>query len=587
MTDNKTKYKYDASTMSAGKIKSSGLGAIFAFTKGGFNIAVSEQPGESKKKTSLKKESFINYSNEVGFDERPKYDKNTYNEYPNNIREKLKRDQYRSVNDERFFSIVNGENKHGYTINMQPYDSTEKEGNIHFKHVEKADNVEYKQSKDYRYTDYIKQMTPYMEGKGDNSNFKGHSNNAFMDQISENRKTTTNKKKEAFSLSGGKKKLNELIYGKKKEHFNFHDQLFGKASENYVINKTENNTFIINKNIYQSMTQQTSNAVQNAVMSVCNSAEKIMRNKNDIKVKKMKVTGDNFNMKFDQKNIATIKIDTTFINNLTSELTASINTSITEQIVNNISQSTASALTATNQYNSNESALSTLTKFLPGKNSNTKIENTTENNVTQETDSEKIISKIVNMAIEQNDVKTIINDSVSVASNDNLVEIGGETSTAADGSTKDTSVEITGNNATIEVTQENIASDISNTLFKNNLVSKMYTSIIGDIQTLAEDNQQSSALLESSSNSNTEQSDSIFGSTGNFQLLIVAVVIIVIGIAVIKIFFGGSSSSSNNSDNRYSDDRYSGDRYSYQRSRNNPQQYNARRYNYNGNMRRY
>lgn len=332
-------------------------------------------------------------------------------------------------------------------------------------------------------------------------------------------------KNEPFCLAYGKE-----TGDKKKESF-----LFSSQKES-VIQKTENESYILNQSTIENITENINNVISKTVNNICNSSvvSSIQYNELDFSgvsfCSELGSSGMCKNIVFDveQGNDAYISLDSKFTNDLATQLSTDIKNEICNQITNNISETVLDDLMSELDYTKNEDIFSKLLGiYTVGSKKSTEIENSIKNVFNSQTNSTSKMTNIIENTVNNSSINDVVNNAVASAQQYNK------------GKVNDTKYQA--ENIQFVWTQKNTSELLLKSIVNNNISTEILNNLLGDTSGFSQNETTIDKTTKTSSASKTDISDSLFGSTSTWQILIVAVVIIVIAIVVLKVMSGGAT----------------------------------------------
>lgn len=332
----------------------------------------------------------------------------------------------------------------------------------------------------------------------------------------------------------GKSKPFCLAYGKEKN--NKKENFIGSSQKESVIQKTDNESYILNESTIENITENVNNVISKTINNVCNAAaiSTIQYNELDFSgvsfCTELNTSNQCKNIIFDidQGNDAYISLDTKFQNDLSTQLSTDIKNEICNQITNNISESVLDDLMSELDYEKNEDVFSKLAGiYTIGSKKSTTIENSIKNIFNSTTNSITKLTNIVENTVENSNINDIVNQAVINAQQYNK------------GKVKDTSYQA--ENIQYVWTQKNTNELLLKSITKNNISTTILNNLLGDTSGFSQNETTIDKKTNTSSSTKASFLDSLFGATSTWQLLIVAVVIIVIAIVIMMVMGGGAT----------------------------------------------
>lgn len=305
-----------------------------------------------------------------------------------------------------------------------------------------------------------------------------------------------------------------------------------------IIQKTENETYIINETVMENISQNINNVITKTVTNVCNNAtiSSIQYNELDFSgVSFCSELNENnicekliFNI--DQENEAYISLDSKFQNDLSSQLSTDLKNEISNQITNNITEKALDDLMTDLNYERNEDIFNKLLGIYSiGNKKTTEIENSIKNIYNSRTSSTTKLMNIIETTVDNSDLKDIVNQTVINAKQYNK------------GKVENTSYHA--KNIEYVWAQKNTSELIAKSLIKNKISTQIMNSLIGDTQGFSENIRDLDKETKTDSKTETAFVDSLFGATSTWQILIVGIVVIVIALVVLSIMGGGAGTA--------------------------------------------
>ena len=302
---------------------------------------------------------------------------------------------------------------------------------------------------------------------------------------------------------------------------------FGK-DKTAIIQETDNETYIINQNTYNSICKSTNESISKAVNSACNQAVVSSKQINNVKIHNIKCCVDvkdgescECKLKIDQSNNSFINMDANFKSNLMSKLVTDIKNNIRDEITRNIREEVLTNLTSDLSYEKNSDIFSKILGFANNSSDKT-IQNKIKNMFKSENNNVTNLNNLISVVIENSSLNDVINNVISSASQYNYIDVSDS--------------DFGGKGINFLFSQNNTSNIITQAIIENNITGEIMNNIVGDVSNYEE----STTDTKTDTKTDAKDSDSLFGSTPTIVILIVAIVIIVIVIGVISVMSGGA-----------------------------------------------
>lgn len=297
--------------------------------------------------------------------------------------------------------------------------------------------------------------------------------------------------------------------------------------EQKIIQETNNDTYILNQSVMNSMCQQINKVITETTTSVCNNSTTSVSQYNEVEISGVDCCVDdnapfdcNCNYTINQTNQAVLEVNNTFITNLTNQIKSSIKSEIVSQLTNNIDTQVLNKLVGDIDFTKNEDLFAKIASVIP-KNKTTDIQNYVNSKTSVENIIQNNIECITESVVNTDTFNNIINNAITSIKQRNKITI------------KDSSFH--GKNNTILLDQLNTSSLLTQTLIKNGLSNVVVNDILGNTKNLAEASSKTSTETDLSAKTVANISDSLFGSTPSWLIAVIVVSIVVV-ICIILLF---------------------------------------------------
>ena len=296
--------------------------------------------------------------------------------------------------------------------------------------------------------------------------------------------------------------------------------------EQKVIQETNNDTYILNQSVMNSMCQQINKVITETTSSVCNNSTTSVSQYNEVEISGVKCCVDNApvnckcNYIFNQTNKAVLEVNNTFVTNLTNQIKSSVKSELASQLTNNIDTEVLNKLVGNLDFTKNEDIFAKMASIIP-KNKSTELQNYVNSKTSTENIIQNNIDCIIESVVNTDTFNNIINNAITFIKQKNKITI------------KDSSFSAKDNKVLLD--QYNTSSLLSQTLIENGLSNAVVNDIVGKTENLAEASSKTKSSSDLSGSLTADISDSLFGST---PLWIVAVIVIAIVVVVCVAILG-------------------------------------------------
>ena len=296
--------------------------------------------------------------------------------------------------------------------------------------------------------------------------------------------------------------------------------------EQKVIQETNNDTYILNQSVMNSMCQQINKVITETTTSVCNNSTTSVSQYNEVEISGVKCCVDNApvnckcNYIFNQTNKAVLEVNNTFVTNLTNQIKSSVKSELASQLTNNIDTEVLNKLVGNLDFTKNEDIFAKMASIIP-KNKSTELQNYVNSKTSTENIIQNNIDCIIESVVNTDTFNNIINNAITFIKQKNKITI------------KDSSFSAKDNKVLLD--QYNTSSLLSQTLIENGLSNAVINDIVGKTENLAEASSKTKSSSDLSGSLTADISDSLFGST---PLWIVAVIVIAIVVVVCVAILG-------------------------------------------------